>query len=132
MLHSYGQCCPTKKDKTMSSKKLAGKIAVITGGNSGIGLASAELCHAEGAKVAIMGRDGKTIDSALKTIGEDSLGFAGDVSSLKDLEAFMSEVKSKFGQIDILFVNAGILSRGTLVPIRIWNCEEEKAEHLIA
>ena len=61
-----------------------------------------------------MGRDRKTIDSALKTIGEDSLGFAGDVSSLNDLEAFMSEVKSKFGQIDILFVNAGILSRWTV------------------
>src|SRR5260221_12138636 len=93
----------TKKGRTMASKKLAGKVAVVTGGNSGIGLASAQLFHAEGAKVAIMGRDGKTIDSALKTIGEDSLGFAGDVSSLKDLEAFMSEGKSEVGKIDILF-----------------------------
>jgi NAD(P)-dependent dehydrogenase (short-subunit alcohol dehydrogenase family) len=97
-----------KRESLMSSKKLTGKVAVVTGGNSGIGLASAQLLHAEGAKVAIMGRDRKTIDSALKTIGEDSLGFAGDVSSIKDLEAFMSEVKSKFGKIDTLFVNAGI------------------------
>jgi len=111
----------------MSSKQLAGKIAVITGGNSGIGLASAQLFHTEGAKVAIMGRDGKTIDSALKTIGEDSLGFAGDVSSLKDLEAFMSEVKSKFGKIDILFVNAGILSRGTVAE-----CSEEDFDKTFA
>ena len=81
-----------KEGKMMPSNKLTGKIAVITGGNSGIGLASAQLFHAEGAKVAIMGRDGKTIDSALKTLGADSLGFAGDVSSLKDLEAFMSKV----------------------------------------
>ncbi len=111
----------------MSSKQIAGKIAVITGGNSGIGLASAQLFHAEGAKVAIMGRDGKTIDSALKTIGEDSLGFAGDVSSLKDLEAFMREVKSKFGKIDILFVNAGILSHGTVAQ-----CSEEDFDKIFA
>jgi NAD(P)-dependent dehydrogenase (short-subunit alcohol dehydrogenase family) len=111
----------------MSSKKLAGKIAVVTGGNSGIGLASAQLFHAEGAKVAIMGRDRKTIDSALKTIGEDSLGFAGDVSSLKDLEAFMREVKSKFGKIDILFVNAGILSHGTVAQ-----CSEEDFDKIFA
>jgi NAD(P)-dependent dehydrogenase (short-subunit alcohol dehydrogenase family) len=111
----------------MASKKLAGKVAVVTGGNSGIGLASAQLFHAEGAKVAIMGRDGKTIDSALKTIGEDSLGFAGDVSSLKDLEAFMSKVKSKFGKIDILFVNAGILSRGTVAE-----CSEEDFDKTFA
>ena len=70
----------------MSSKKLAGKVAVITGGNSGIGLATAQLFHAEGAKVAIMVRDQKSIDTALKTLSADSLGFAGDVSSLKDLE----------------------------------------------
>jgi NAD(P)-dependent dehydrogenase (short-subunit alcohol dehydrogenase family) len=56
-----------------------------------------------------------------------SLGFAGDVSSLKDLEAFMSEVKSKFGKIDILFVNAGILSRGTVAE-----CSEEDFDKTFA
>src|SRR5260370_37170714 len=127
MLHSYGQVCPHKKEKIMSSQKLAGKIAVITGGNNGIQLTSAQLFHAAYTKVAIMGRDGKTIDSALKTIGEDSLGFAGDVSSLNDLKEFMSEVKSKFGKIDILFVNAGILSRGTVAE-----CSEEDFDKTFA
>src|SRR3984957_15815709 len=79
------------------------------------------------AEVSPDSSDGKTIDSALKTLGEDSLGFAGDVSSLKDLEAFMSEVKSKFGKIDILFVNAGILSRGTVAE-----CSEEDFDKTFA
>jgi NAD(P)-dependent dehydrogenase (short-subunit alcohol dehydrogenase family) len=102
----------------MSSKNLAGKVAVITGGNSGIGLASAQLFHAEGAKVAIMGRDRKTIDSALKTIGTDSLGFAGDVSSLKDLEAFMSEFlislckHDAFGQAGDGYVRYSLMRKG--------------------
>ena len=99
-------------EKNMSSKKLAGKVAVITGGNSGIGLATAQLFHAEGAKVAIMGRDQKSIDTALKTLSTDSLGFAGDVSSLKDLETFMAKVNERFGRIDTLFVNAGVTSNG--------------------
>src|SRR5258706_13472486 len=99
-------------EKVMSSKKLAGKVAVITGGNSGIGLATAQLFHAEGAKVAIMGRDQKSIDSALKTLSADSLGFAGDVSSLKDLETFMAKVNQRLGRIDNLFENAGVTSDG--------------------
>ena len=99
-------------EKIMSSKKLAGKVAVITGGNSGIGLATAQLFHAEGAKVAIMGRDQKSIDTALNTLSTDSLGFAGDVSSLKDLETFMAKVNERFGRIDTLFVNAGVTSDG--------------------
>ena len=113
----------------MSSKKLAGKVAVITGGNSGIGLATAQLFHAEGAKVAIMGRDQKSIDTALKTLSTDSLGFAGDVSSLKDLETFMAKVNERFGRIDTLFVNAGVTSNG---PTPVATASEDEFDRVFA
>ena len=116
-------------EKIMSSKKLAGKVAVITGGNSGIGLATAQLFHAEGAKVAIMGRDQKSIDTALKTLNTDSLGFAGDVSSLKDLETFMAKVNERFGRIDTLFVNAGVTSNG---PTPVATASEDEFDRVFA
>jgi len=116
-------------EKIMSSKKLAGKVAVITGGNSGIGLATAQLFHAEGAKVAIMGRDQKSIDTALKTLSTDSLGFAGDVSSLKDLETFMAKVNERFGRIDTLFVNAGVTSNG---PTPVATASEDEFDRVFA
>ena len=122
----------TKKqmgEKLMSSNKLAGKVAVITGGNSGIGLATAQLFHAEGAKVAIMGRDQKSIDTALKTLSTDSLGFAGDVSSLKDLETFMAKVNERFGRIDTLFVNAGVTSNG---PTPVATASEDEFDRVFA
>ena len=88
--------------------KLAGKVAVVTGGNSGIGLATAKLFREEGAKIAISGRDQKTLDEAVKTIGGDTLAVRSDVAKLTDLDAFFSAIKNKFGKIDVLFVNAGI------------------------
>jgi len=88
--------------------KLAGKVAVVTGGNSGIGLATAKLFREEGAKIAISGRDQKTLDEAVKTIGGDTLAVRSDVAKLGDLDAFFSAIKNKFGKIDVLFVNAGI------------------------
>src|SRR5260370_37506338 len=111
------------------SSKLAGKIAVITGGNSGIGLATAKLFHAEGAKIAIMGRDQKSIDTALKTLNTDSLGFAGDVSSLKDLETFMAKVNERLGRIDTLFVNAGVTSNG---PTPVATASEDEFDLVFA
>jgi NAD(P)-dependent dehydrogenase (short-subunit alcohol dehydrogenase family) len=88
--------------------KLTGKVAVVTGGNSGIGLATAKRFREEGAKVAISGRDQKTLDEAVKTIGGDVIAVRGDVSKLTDLDKLFKAVADKFGKIDVLFANAGI------------------------
>jgi len=88
--------------------KLSGKVAVVTGGNSGIGLATAKLFHSEGAKVAIAGRDQKTLDAAVKEIGGDTLGVRADVARLEDIDKLYKAVKERFGKIDVLFANAGI------------------------
>ena len=84
------------------------KIAVVTGGNSGIGLATAKELAANGAKVVIAGRDQKTLDSAVEAIGNESFGVKTDVSILSDIENLFKETNDKFGKIDVLFVNAGI------------------------
>jgi len=89
-------------------KRFEGKVAVVTGGNSGIGLATAKLFLEEGAKVAISGRDQKTLDEAAKFIGGDTLAVKADVSKLADIDKFIGQVVTKFGKIDALFANAGI------------------------
>jgi NAD(P)-dependent dehydrogenase (short-subunit alcohol dehydrogenase family) len=90
------------------AKRFEGKTVAITGGNSGIGLATAKLFHDEGARVAIAGRDQKTLDEAAKAIGGDTLAVKADVSKLPDIEKFFTQVAAKFGKIDALFANAGI------------------------
>jgi NAD(P)-dependent dehydrogenase (short-subunit alcohol dehydrogenase family) len=90
------------------ARRFEGKSVVITGGNSGIGLATAKLFRQEGAKVAISGRDQKTLDQAVKTIGADTLAVKADVSKLADIDKFYAQVTAKFGKIDALFANAGI------------------------
>ena len=87
---------------------LSGKTAVITGGNSGIGLATAKLFLREGAQVAILGRDGKTLESAAQELGNKALVLKADVSSLEQIDAAVKEVSNKLGKVDILFANAGI------------------------
>ncbi|MGA6981527.1 MAG: SDR family oxidoreductase [Candidatus Sulfotelmatobacter sp.] len=91
-----------------TQKRFEGKTVVITGGNSGIGLATAKLFRQEGAKVAITGRDQETLDEAIKIIGDGTLAVKADVSKLADLDKFYAQVKAKFGKIDALFANAGI------------------------
>ncbi len=88
--------------------KLSGKIAIVTGGNSGIGLATAKLFAAEGARVVITGRRKAELEAAVAEIGHGALGIQGDVSKLADLDNLYVEVKQKFGRIDVLFANAGI------------------------
>ena len=89
-------------------KRLEGKVAVVTGGNSGIGLATAKRFQQDGAKVAISGRSKKTLDEAVKTVGNGLLAIQADVAKLADLDKLYSEVSQKLGKIDVLFVNAGI------------------------
>jgi NAD(P)-dependent dehydrogenase (short-subunit alcohol dehydrogenase family) len=89
-------------------KRLEGKVAVVTGGNSGIGLATAKRLQEEGAKVAISGRSRKTLDEAVRTIGNGVLAIQADVAKLAELEKLYAEVSQKLGKIDVLFVNAGI------------------------
>jgi len=89
-------------------KRLEGKVAVVTGGNSGIGLAAAKRLQEEGARVAIAGRSKKTLDEAMIAIGKDVMAVQADVSIAKDLDRLYATVSQRLGKIDILFANAGI------------------------
>ncbi len=88
--------------------KLKGKVAVITGGNSGIGLATAQEFKAQGAEVVIFGRTQKTREDAVHTIGNGTLAVQGDVTQLADLDRLYQQTVERFGKVDILVVNAGI------------------------
>ena len=95
-------------------KKLKGKIAVITGGSSGIGLATAKRFVEEGAQVVITGRREKELKEAAASIRDSVTAVAGDVSRMDDLDRLYALVKEKHGHIDILFANAGA---GTVAPL---------------
>jgi NAD(P)-dependent dehydrogenase (short-subunit alcohol dehydrogenase family) len=94
-------------------KRLRGKVAVITGGTEGIGLATARLFVKEGAFVFITGRRQKELDEAVKAIGNNVLGVRGDISKLEDLDRLYETVSNVKGRIDIVFANAGV---GEFVP----------------
>jgi NAD(P)-dependent dehydrogenase (short-subunit alcohol dehydrogenase family) len=89
-------------------RRLEGKVAVVTGGNSGIGLATAKRFHEEGAHVVISGRNQKTLDEAVKAIGKGTIAVQADVSIAKDLDRLYATTSQKLGKIDVLFANAGI------------------------
>jgi NAD(P)-dependent dehydrogenase (short-subunit alcohol dehydrogenase family) len=88
-------------------KKLEGKIALITGGSSGIGLATAQRFVAEGAYVFITGRRQEELDAAVKLIGQQVTGVQGDVANLADLDRLYEQVRQQKGHLDIVFANAG-------------------------
>ena len=88
--------------------KLEGKVAVITGGNSGIGLAIAQEFTQQGADVVIFGRNAQTLDEATQHLGNSTLAVQGDVTRLADLDRLYRETTERFGKIDILVANAGI------------------------
>ena len=94
--------------RSLMSKKMEGKVAVITGGNSGIGLATARGFVAEGAHVFITGRRQAELDEAVRQIGRHVTGVQGDVSNLADLDRLFATVKQQQGRLDVLFANAGI------------------------
>lgn len=87
--------------------KLDGKVAIVTGGSSGIGLATAKRFADEGAYVFITGRRQPELDAALKTIGKNVAGVQGDVSKLEDLDRLYATVQKQKGHVDIIFANAG-------------------------
>lgn len=89
------------------SKKFEGKIALITGGNSGIGLATAKRFIAEGAKVIITGRRKENLDAAVKELGPNAIGIQADASKLEDIDRIYAEIGKLYGKVDVLFVNAG-------------------------
>lgn len=98
----------------MSTQRFQGKVALVTGGNSGIGLAAAKAFAAEGARVAIAGRDPETLRQAKAQLGPTAIAVQADVAKLADIDRVISEVKKQAGRIDALFVNAGI---GQFAPI---------------
>src|SRR6202041_1051927 len=91
--------------------KLTGKKALITGGNSGIGLATARLFVAEGARVAITGRDQKALDEAVAELGPNARGYRADVTVADNRKRLFADLAQDFGKLDIVFVNVGISAR---------------------
>jgi NAD(P)-dependent dehydrogenase (short-subunit alcohol dehydrogenase family) len=96
---------PDRQELTM---RLAGKTALITGGNSGIGLATARLFVAEGARVAITGRNQATLEAAAKALGPNVLAIVADATDVEATEQAVAQAAEKFGKLDIVFANAGI------------------------
>src|SRR6266567_9412721 len=88
--------------------KLDGKVALITGGNSGIGLATAKEFVAEGAYAFITGRRDPELAAAVREIGRNVTGAQGDVSNLGDLDRLFAQIKSEKGKLDVVFANAGV------------------------
>src|SRR5438046_8565175 len=100
--------------------KLEGKIALITGGNGGIGLATAKQFVNEGAYVFITGRREQELAAAVKEIGRNVTGVQGDVSNLGDLDRLFAQIKREKGRLDIVFANAGVAKYAPL-----WSITEE-------
>ena len=110
-----GKITHRKEMRVMSS--LAGKVALVSGGNSGIGLATARAFHNNGAKVVISGRDRETLEEVARQLGPDVLAVQADVTRLSEIDQLMARAHATFGKLDILFVNAGIFKGAPLEEV---------------
>ncbi|GCF11467.1 SDR family oxidoreductase [Dictyobacter arantiisoli] len=96
---------------------LEGKVALVTGGNSGIGLATARAFHANGARVVLSGRDRETLNEISRQLGQRVLAVPTDVTKLDEIDRLMARAYETFGKLDILFVNAGIFKGASLEEV---------------
>ncbi len=99
--------------KILQMKKFSNKVAIVTGGNSGIGYATAQALVKDGATVVVTGRRKEAIEKAAAEIG--ALPVVADQSSLSDIDALVDHVREQHGKADILFINAGVLGESTLI-----------------
>lgn len=106
--------------------RLKGKTALITGGTSGIGLATAKLFLAEGARVAVTGRDPERLAAAQKELGNETLVIRSEAGNLSEIDSMMTQVKDHFGQLDVLFLNA---ASGTPAPVEL--VTEEQFDEIV-
>ncbi|MEV0683619.1 glucose 1-dehydrogenase [Nocardia sp. NPDC050378] len=93
---------------THNSFRFDGKIALVTGGSSGMGSAAARRLIEEGGRVVVTGRDKGRLDAAVEELGDRAVGIAGDMADLDDLDAVMGTISERFGRLDVVFANAGI------------------------
>ncbi len=105
--------------------RLQNKVAVITGGNSGIGLATAKEYASQGAQVVLLARSQEKLDKALADIGHNATGYIGDVTDLESIKSLFENVSKKFGRLDIVFASAGIFS-----PSLLEATDEEQFEYI--
>jgi len=107
----------------MNAHRFGGKVALVTGGNSGMGLSVAQALAREGAEVIISGRNQETINSAVADIGAKATGFQADVSKLSEISRLMQQVKERSGRIDVLFANAGVARFGPISAMteKVWD-----------
>lgn len=111
-------------------KKLEGKVVLITGASSGIGLASARLFQAEGAQLAITGRDPEALARASAELGDAVLVMRSDAGKLADIDAVMAQVLARFGRLDVLFINAGVASPAPFEHVSEASFDEQMAVNL--
>jgi NAD(P)-dependent dehydrogenase (short-subunit alcohol dehydrogenase family) len=111
----------------MTKDRFEGKIILVTGGNSGIGLATAQRLLSEGATVIITGRDGEKLKKAVQSLGNKVEGIVSDIAKLSDIESLYAQIKAKYGRLDGLFANAGI---GIMGPVE--SVTEKDVDDLLA
>lgn len=99
------------------AKRLEKKIALVTGGTTGIGLATAIQFADEGARVFVTGRRQKELDQAAATIGRGAVGIQGDVSKIEDLDRLYAAVREQAGKLDVLFLNAGVAKHSSIEQV---------------